>query len=93
MPFTAENVDALEMEYEQIKKEKLLINSSENNDTKNSNLIKFKIQKNNTLLSSAEIFFKKFNIKKCSIYTRKSFDNIYCFKKSNDSDNKNTNKN
>ena len=93
MPFTAENVDALEMEYEQIKKEKLLINSSENNDSKNSNLIKIKIQKNNTLLSSAEIFFKKFNIKKCSIYTRKSLDNIYCFKKSNDSDNKNTNKN
>ena len=93
MPFTAENVDALEMEYEQIKKEKLLINSSENNDSKNSNMIKIKIQKNNTLLSSAEIFFKKFNIKKCSIYTRKSLDNIYCFKKSNDSDNKNTNKN
>ena len=93
MPFTAENVDALEMEYEQIKKEKLLNNSSENNDSKNSNLIKIKIQKNNTLLSSAGIFFKKFNIKKCSIYTRKSLDNIYCFTKSNDSDNKNTNKN
>ena len=95
MPFTAENVEALEMKYNQIKKENLLINSLDNDDTKNSNQIKIKIPKNSTLLSSSEKFIEKFNIKKFSIKinTRKSTDNIYCFKKSNDSDNKKTNKN
>ena len=94
IPFNTDNIKALKIKYEKQNKDDNLkvLELDYKRRNKKSDSILIKLPKYNSILSSAEIFLKKNNIRKFSliINRRKSFDNIHCFGKNKDSSIKKT---
>ena len=74
MPFSAENVEAMKIKYNQIKEEDLQTMAEDYRQrTKKSGSIRIKTPKRDTLLSPAGIFLKKFRVRKFSLNENETY--------------------
>ena len=74
MPFSAENVEAMKIKYNQIKEEDLQTMAEDYRQrTKKSGSIRIKTPKRNTLLSPAGIFLKKCRVRKFSLNENETY--------------------
>ena len=74
MPFSAENVEAMKIKYNQIKEEDLQTMAEDYKQrTKKSGSIRIKTPKRDTLLSPAGIFLKKFRVRKFSLNENETY--------------------
>ena len=80
MPFSGQNIEAMETKFNQIKEEDIkTINAEYEPRTKKSGSIYIKSSKQNPLLLPTGIFFKKFQISKFSAKEIKTYDNEFKF--------------